>query len=395
MNRIIQAFQKHWHGPALTVEIAGKEITLGQGKPKTRVVVKDSKLLAKILRSPSLAFGEGYMKGDIVIQGELEDVLAGFYKTSQKLETSWLHRIKKLFLPAKISVKEAMANAQHHYDVGNEFYKLWLDPLLVYSCAVFLHDSDTLAKAQEQKLDLLCRKVNLQRGQKLLDIGCGWGGLLFHAAEKYGAQVTGITPAEEQAAHIRSEIQKRGLGQRVTVIAGDWRTLQGQYDRIISVGMFEHVGQAQYEEFFTVWNKLLASGGMSLLHTIGRMKEERTDPWIRKYIFPGGFLPTLAEVSDIIGNQGMIISDVENLWQHYAKTLAHWSQNFLASRDKVVAMYGEEFARMWHLYLEGSRAGFLYGSMQLWQIVILKGKSSPWPLNRGDIYTLSKKFDTI
>lgn len=391
MNRIIQIFQKHWHGPALTIEIAGKEIVLGQGQPTTRVVVKDPRILVKILRSPSLAFGEGYMKGDIVIEGELEDVLAGFYQTSKKLQTTWLTRVKNL-LPDKISVKQAMANAQHHYDVGNEFYKLWLDPRMVYSCAVFLQESDTLAKAQEQKLDLLCRKVNLQRGQTLLDIGCGWGGLLFHAAEKYGAIVTGITPAKEQAAHIRAEIQKRGLEKQVTVIEGDWRTLEGHYDRIISVGMFEHVGQAQYEEFFAVWNTLLAPGGVSLLHTIGRMKEERTDPWVRTYIFPGGFLPTLAEVSAIIGSQGMVITDVENLWQHYAKTLKHWSQNFLAARDQVVAMHGEEFARMWYLYLEGSRAGFLYGSMQLWQIVILKDKSSPWPLNRGDVHTPNERI---
>lgn len=391
MNRIIQAFQKHWHGPALTVDIAGKEIILGQGKPKTRIIVKDPKLLAKILRSPSLTFGEGYMKGDIVIEGELEDVLAGFYKTSEKLQSTWLTRVRNI-LPSKISIKEAITNAQHHYDVGNEFYKLWLDPHMIYSCAVFLNEADTLAKAQEQKLDLLCRKVNLQRGQKLLDIGCGWGGLLFHAAEKYSAHVTGITPAKEQASYIRSEIKKRGLEGKVTVIKGDWRKLKDQYDRIVSVGMFEHVGQAQYEKFFAVWNTLLAPGGMSLLHTIGRMKAEHTDPWIRKYIFPGGFLPTLAEVSAIIGDQGMIISDVENLWQHYAKTLQHWSQNFVAARAKVVAMYGEEFARMWYLYLEGSRAGFLYGSMHLWQIVILKGKSSPWPLNRGDIYSPTERI---
>lgn len=383
-SRFIKHLQQVWRGPAITIVIGPDKHLVGQGESKTTVLVKNQSILPRFLSSPSLAFGEGYMAGDIEVQGSLLDLLEGFHQTASALapaKPSWFAKLRRL-TPEHISAAAATRNAEYHYNLSPEFYKLWLDPSLTYSCAYFISDTDTLAQAQQQKLDLVCRKVRLREGQTLLDIGCGWGSLLFHAAEKYDATVTGITPSSQQADYIKAEIAKRNLGGKVNVITGDWRELQGTYDRIVSVGMFEHVGQAQYPEFLALWQHLLAPDGISLLHTIGRMRPAQLDPWIRKYIFPGGFLPTLTEIIDHISRQDMVIADVENLWRHYDKTLHAWSENFLAAHQQVVFQFDQKFANMWWLYLQGSLAGFRSGGLQLWQVVILKQKTAAWPLYR-------------
>ncbi|MEX0649722.1 MAG: cyclopropane-fatty-acyl-phospholipid synthase family protein [Candidatus Andersenbacteria bacterium] len=382
---IITQLKKVWRGPTIAIEINNKEERIGKGTVSTSIAVLKPNILWRIAKSLSLGFGEAYMKGDIKIRGDLMKVLEGFYKTSLAIQGNPLARMRTLtkLIPTRISMDAAKQNAQHHYDVGNDFYASWLDPQMVYSCAYFVHENDSLEQAQRQKLELLCRKARLQKEQSLLDIGCGWGGLLFHAVERYGVTATGITPAKNQAAYIREEAKKRGLESRIQVIEGDWRELSGTYDRIISVGMFEHVGKKQYQTFFDTWNRLLADDGVSVLHTIGRMKASTvTDPWIRKYIFPGGFLPALEEMTIPAASSGLVVTDVENLWRHYAKTLQHWSKNFRAVQDQVISQYDEKFARMWWLYLQGSEAGFRWGDLQLWQLVLTKDKVASWPLNR-------------
>lgn len=380
LNHLLQ----QWRGPALRVLENGQSLILGDGEPHTEIIVRRPGCLRRLWLSPSIAFGEAYMRGDIDIRGSLLELLKGFYLTWPQITTHWHHRFVAKFrsLPRRISASQAMAHARYHYDLGNDFFRLWLDPSLTYSCGYYLHEEDNLATAQKQKLELLCRKARLQSDQSLLDIGCGWGSLLFHAAKHYGVRATGITPAAHQAKYIESEAARQGLRDRVKVIHGDWREVRGRFDRLISVGMFEHVGAKQYAQFFGQWRELLADNGLSILHTIGRMAPRSVDPWIDKYIFPGGYLPTLAQISAAAGDAELRILDVENLYQHYARTLAHWSANFWAQRNQVARMYNKDFTRMWWLYLKGSEAAFCWGDLQLWQIVLARDGLANWPLNR-------------
>jgi cyclopropane-fatty-acyl-phospholipid synthase len=379
---LLKSLGRLWHGPAIAVELPDREqtIKLGWGKAKTTVVMNSSVRPWELVKTPSLTFGEGYMKGDITIRGDLMDVLLGYQRNTALLKKA--HRLLIASHPAsgRAAVDQAIANARHHYDISNDFYKLWLDPSLTYSCAYFPNGDETLAEAQFKKRELICQKLVLEKpGLTLLDIGCGWGGLLFHAAERYGIIATGLTPAQEQARYIEEEAVRRGLQDRVKVIVGDWREHKDrQYDRLVSVGMFEHVGEPQYEEFFAAWHSLLKPAGISLLHTIGNKPPSETDPWLDKYIFPGGRLPTAREIKTHAAAASLTIPKTKvdslpawhNLKPHYAKTLAHWARNYAAAREQVLAMFDEEFYRMWWLYLKGSEAGFRTGSLQLYQVVL-------------------------
>lgn len=385
VERVVTCLQRQWSGPPVQVMVRGRQYRLGgHGEPVAEVSIHRPARLGRLCLWPSLVFGEAYMRGDIEVRGSLIGLLEGFYGTSPRLAPGWYSRIIEWYrgLPRKTSRRQAVAYARHHYDIGNEFYKLWLDPSLTYSCACFLRDTDDLATAQQQKLELLCRKARLRPGLSLLDIGCGWGSLLFHAARHYGVHMTGVTPSEQQADYIEARVQQQGLGDCVRIIRADWRDVRGRYDRIVSVGMFEHVGLEQYPAFFRRWIELLADDGLSILHTIGRLKPQRGDSWIGRYVFPGGYLPSLSQIVTYASGVSLSILDVENLRRHYAKTLSHWSCNFQAVRDRVVRRYDEAFARMWWLYLQGAEAAFRWGGLQLWQIVLAKGDVAPWPLDR-------------
>ncbi|MFW6059396.1 MAG: class I SAM-dependent methyltransferase [Phycisphaeraceae bacterium] len=382
IDRTCTHLQRRWRGSAVRLRVNGRAYELGHGTPRVEVVVHRPAVLARLLVSPSLTFGEGYMRGDIEVYGSLLDLLQGAYCTFPAARPSRLGELAQRCAAAIAARRRAIANARHHYDIGNDFYRLWLDPSLTYSCACFLRESDDLTTAQHQKLELLCRKARLQPGQRLLDIGCGWGSLLLHAARHHGVRAVGVTPAREQADYIEQEAAQQGLGDRVEVARGDWRDVSGRFDRVISVGMFEHVGRAHYQPFLQRWRDLLAEGGLSVLHTIGRMCPAVGDPWIRRYIFPGGYLPALEQIASIGADAGLWIVDVENLRQHYARTLACWAANYQAVREQVVAMHGEQFARMWWLYLQGAEAAFRWGGLHLWQIVLARDERAPWPLDR-------------
>ncbi len=390
---ILRRLKKHWRGPGVRFVIGAKDVQIGQGEIVATVTFKDPSTIRRMFFSPSLVFGEAYMRGDVLIEGDMMGFLQGFYQSDAPVPM-WIRRIRRLVRYIPVSVSGAIANAQHHYDLGNDFYKLWLGETRTYTCAYFLQENDTLDQAQFQKNDLLCKKIRLKEGMTLLDIGCGWGGALFHAAQQYGADVTGVTPAKEQVAYITEKAKQLGLENRVHVIMDDWRNIEQhakntKYDRIISIGMFEHVGRANYPEFFALWKRLLKKDGISLLHTIGRTMEENSgqDPWIQKYIFPGGYVPLLHEIVRGAGREKLLIVDVENLWQHYAKTLHLWAEGVDAHKEEIVNMFDEQFFLMWTLYLKSCEAGFAWGDMQLYQTVLL-GEDAVWPLNREIVNSL-------
>ncbi|HEX5470454.1 MAG TPA: cyclopropane-fatty-acyl-phospholipid synthase family protein [Lacipirellulaceae bacterium] len=383
-RRIIAILQSAWRGPALSIRIENRSYAIGQGPVAAEMVVQRSATFLKLWRNPVLLFGEAYTRGELHIAGSLASFLEAVYlskpeelSSSLRRSISWLR-----CLPTRVSPQRAAGNARHHYNIGNDFFRLWLDPSLTYSCAYFLRDSDSLATAQRQKLELLCQKARLAPGQTLLDVGCGWGSLLVHAARFHGVRATGITPVEAQADYIEALARREGVADRVHVRRIGWRAIEGKFDRIISVGMFEHVGLKQYRHFFRRWRELLADGGLSVLHCIGRMKPTHVDPWIIKYIFPGGYLPTLAQLAAFSSEANLSVLDVENLRQHYARTLDCWMANFKTVFNRVAETRGPEFARMWWLYLNGAYAGFRWGDLQLWQVVFAKDENHRWPLNR-------------
>lgn len=376
--------RRRWRGPALRLRYwDGREVTVGAPPPLLTLHVKSPSALRGIARNPSLGFGRAYMDGLIVVEGDLLAFLNGAFAIIQGWEYPWfLQRPRWLtqFRPA--SPSQAEANARFHYDRGNEFFKLWLDSSLTYSCAYFRNERDDLETAQEQKRELICRKLDLQPGMTLLDVGCGWGSLLFHAIERYGVRGVGINPSREQARYMTEEGRRRGLADRLTLHVADWRAIGGTYDRVVSVGMVEHVGRTLGRQFHEKWADWLKPDGVSVLHTIGAMTSTPPDPWITENIFPGAYLPSLTELSAHAAAAGLVVTDVENLWRHYALTLAAWRRNFAAHRAEIVRLTSEAFTRRWWLYLNASEASFRTGRILLWQLVLTKGKRGDQPLTR-------------
>lgn len=401
-----RTFLSHWAGPSLRLRYwDGREVIVGAPPAQMTLHLCSPSVFWQIMRNPSLGFGNAYVEGRLMFEGDLQAFLQAVMATAGRMAEAqriWW-RVLRPFTP-RASPQRAAANARFHYDKGNAFFKLWLDPSLTYSCAYFLDEQDDLATAQTQKRELICRKLDLQPGMTLLDVGCGWGSLLFHAIERYGVRGIGINPSREQARHIEEEARRRGLADQLTLHVADWRTIGGMYDRVVSVGMYEHVGRAHGGAFHEKWSEWLKPGGVSLLHTIGAMNSVAPDSWIVENIFPGSYLPALTELAAHAAAAGLIIADVENLWRHYALTLAHWSKNFAAARAQILRLVAngtsadlpaearrakagalaeaERFVRTWWLYLNGSEAAFRTGRILLWQLILTKGKRSEQPLTR-------------
>ena len=378
-------FVSRWPSPAIEVTYwDGRRVKAGSCDCCAELEFRCPSVLADMLASASTGFGNAYVDGRLRVYGDLQavlrralaaDSLQGLPGTSRLL-----HRLRYPF--RFLLHLRATANARFHYDLGNDFFAQWLDPSMTYSCAYFRDASDGLETAQRQKLELVCRKLNLEPDLRLLDVGCGWGSLLFHAIERYGVRGVGVTPSRRQAEWIRAHAERRGIASRLTVLVADWRSIRGTYDRIASVGMFEHVGKAYGRSFLRRWRRWLKPGGISLLHTIGKMTPDPPDPWIERNIFPGAYLPAIGEIARHAARAGLILADVENLWRHYALTLEHWAKNFAAARPALEAMTDERFMRRWWLYLNGSQAVFATGRGHLWQIVITRDKTAPLRLTR-------------
>lgn len=334
------------------------------------IQVYNENFYKRVLKNGSLGLGESYMEG----WWECEDLDVFFYKIfSQELENkvqknwnfiSLVLKAKLFNLQTKSKSLDAIA---HHYDIGNNLYEKMLDPLMMYSCG-YWEGVTNLAEAQEQKLKLICEKLKLKPGQRVLDIGCGWGGFAFYAAKNYKVNVVGITISEEQ----RQVAIERCEGLNVEIRFQDYRNIDEKFDRIVSIGMLEHVGHKNYDEFMAVVHKNLTDTGICLLHFIaGNKTDLNTDPWIHKYIFPSGLIPSLAQIGKAMENK-LLLEDLHNIGVHYDYTLMAWQKNFKESWESLKDQYDETFYRMWLFYLASSAASFRSRRLNLWQLVLTK-----------------------
>lgn len=310
---------------------------------------------------------------DVFLTQLLSSDVASRVTLSPSIVASGARHMLAASLTNRQSIGRAKKNAEHHYDIGNDLYELMLDKRMIYSCG-YWKDARTLNQAQENKLDLICRKLQLKPGMTLLDIGCGWGGFSEYAARTYGVTVTGISPALEQV----KRAKERTKGLDVTILQKDYRHMNGTFDRIVSIGMLEHVGVKNYTTFFKKCHELLAPGGMMLHHTIGANSPYKASEakWIDTYIFPGGMIPTMGEVTDA-AQRHFVIEDVHNFGPDYDKTLMAWHRNFVKHYPKLKGTYDERFYRMWEYYLLMFAAGFRTRNLQLWQFVMTRHEISP------------------
>ena len=348
--------------------------------PRSTMRLHDRRMHWKLLVNPHLYVGEGYMDGTITFEdGSLYDFLDLVGHNASSLNRQHVGPLSHLLTAAARRKQQhnflgrARRNVAHHYDLNGTLYDLFLDRDRQYSCAYFASDNDTLEVAQDKKKRHIAGKLLLEPGQTVLDIGSGWGGLALYLAEATGADVTGLTLSVEQHDVAERRVHRRKLDKQVRFHLRDYREETGAYDRIVSVGMFEHVGARQYNEFFNKVRELLDDKGVFLLHSIGRMEPPgTTSPWLRKYIFPGGYSPALSETIAAIERAGLWVTDVEILREHYAETLHEWNRRFQHNRDKVKEIYDERFCRMWEFYLQSCEMGFRYLNQMVFQIQIAK-----------------------
>ena len=381
-NLMVKALNK-FDDICFLVIVDGEEYKIGEGEPTFTAKFKESIPVSKLLSSTSLALGEAYMSGNLEIEGDLYHALDYFMSEMDKFSID-KKAMKKLIFTS-ISKKNQEKEVRSHYDIGNDFYKLWLDETMSYSCGYFLNDNDTLYQAQVNKVDYILKKLYLKEGMTLLDIGCGWGFLLIEAAKKYKIHGTGITLSVEQYNEFRRRIVDEGLEDYLEVKLMDYRDLKNsdlKFDRVVSVGMLEHVGRDNYQLFIDCVNTVLKPHGLFLLHFISGLKEHPGDPWIKKYIFPGGVIPSLREIMNCLAEDNFHTLDVENLRNHYNRTLLCWEKNYKEHIDEVREMFDEEFVRMWDLYLSACAAIFHNGIIDIHQILVSKGVNNDLPIVR-------------
>lgn len=373
--------------PVKVVYWDGKSAIYGDGEPEVTITFKEKLPIRDVTKNASIALGEAYMDGKIEIDGSIQKLITAAYESAG----SFMRNSKfRRFLPKQgHSEKESESDVQSHYDVGNDFYKLWLDDTLTYSCAYFDHGNrDDLTKAQIDKVHHILKKLDPKPGKTLLDIGCGWGTLMLTAAKEYGLRVTGVTLSEEQFNLVQKRIKDEGLENVAEVLLVDYRELgDRKWDYVTSVGMFEHVGKENLGLYFKDIYKYLTQDGVALIRGITRQQGGAYNGWINKYIFPGGYVPGLEEMIGHIVENDMQIADIEMLRRHYQRTLEIWDMNFNAHRSQIEDMMGDRFTRMWDLYLQACAASFESGNIDVIQYLITKGPSgNNLPMTRDYIY---------
>ena len=367
------------------------------GKPKKvnpiKLKILDNTLHWKLLINPDLYLGEGYMNGSIVIENGtltefLDIVLKNVGRQPINEITGILARFRRVYryITNFNLIGKSKENVAHHYDISEKFYDLFLDEKRQYSCAYFKSEDNTLEEAQNNKIDHIIKKLNLKPNQRVLDIGCGWGTLAIDIAKKTQCEVVGITLSENQLEYAKQKAKEMNLENQVEFRLADYRQLNEKFDRVVSVGMFEHVGRKFYKKYFNKVFEFLNEDGVALIHTIGSINPPRgPQPWITKYIFPGGYTPSLSEVSLSIEESGLILSDLEVLRTHYQHTLRNWKERFISKKEEVLEMFDEKFFRMWEFYLVGCEMAFKWSDQVVFQFQLTK-KLKSTPITRDYIY---------
>jgi len=387
-RRLLMRLHAHLGSPPLELALADGASSGAPAASVGRVTFASRATLLAILADAQMRFGDAYSDGTVTVEGDLVSVLEAVYRAGRSGQHSLLRRaVGKLRRPHINTLARSRDNIHHHYDIGNEFYTLWLGRTMAYTCAYYPTPQATLDEAQVAKMDHVSRKLRLSAGERVVEAGCGWGTLALHMAQRYGVRVRAFNISHEQIAYARERAAREGLAGRVEYIEDDYRNISGRYDAFVSVGMLEHVGLANYPTLGAVAHRCLGGRGRGLIHSIGRNHPQPLHPWIERRIFPGGYPPSLGEMAaGIFEPWDFSILDVENLRLHYAQTLRHWLALYEGAAERVRAMFDERFVRMWRLYLAGSVAGFSTGTMQLFQVVFAPGESNDVPWTRAHLY---------
>lgn len=370
---------KLWDGSS---EVYGE----GEGEVKFKIIFNEPIPKADIIKDPSLTFGEAYMTKKIDIEGSVQTVIESLYNNKESFLSN-SDKYASLLKMATNNIKNSRKNIEFHYDIGNDFYKLWLDDTMTYSCGYFKSKDDSLNQAQKNKVQHILKKLDLKEGETLLDIGCGWGELIISAAKQYKVKAMGITLSSEQLNKVKERVKNEGLEDLVEVQLVDYRELKNRkFDKVVSVGMLEHVGQDHLSEYFDTIDKLLNDKGVSLLHCITGIKTGGNNTWINKYIFPGGYVPGIAELINYMSERNFNVIDVENLRLHYGRTLENWAENFENALPKIRKTKDETFIRMWRLYLNSCAASFNCGNITIHQFLFNKGVNNDLEWTRDYMY---------
>jgi cyclopropane-fatty-acyl-phospholipid synthase len=375
-------------GPVpIALVLRGAENLPKNGDPIIATVrIPDRSTLLSIAIDPEVGFGDAYSAGRIEVDGDLVRTMETAYQSSRVHPWLWRLRSKWMTRSQANTRRGSAHNIHQHYDLSNDFYRMWLDERMLYTCAYFPTPEASLEAAQEAKLEMVCRKLRLRPGETVVEVGCGWGALAIYMAQRYSVRVKAYNISHEQIRYAREWAEREGVTDSVEFIEDDYRTVKEKFDVFCSVGMLEHVGPDHYHELGRVIHRAIGDTGRGFLHYIGRNRPAPLSVWIRKRIFPGGYPPTIRESMEVLEPQSFSVVDIENLRMHYAKTLEHWLARFEAAFDTVVREKGMEFARMWRLYLAGSVAAFRTGKLQLFQ-VLFAGKDSRFtPWTRDDLY---------
>lgn len=360
------------------------DITPRDGGVTVRIM--DRGALWQLVINPDLHFGDLYSAGRLQVRGDLLTLLKEAYRYTSDNTTigSLLARGRNL----APDLSESKRNIHHHYDIGNDFYKLWLDrEALQYTCAYYADPAMTIEQAQQAKMHHVCRKLQLKPGERVVEAGSGWGGFAIFMAKNYGVNVRTFNISKEQVAHARAWAAREGVAERIEFVEDDYRNMTGTFDAFVSIGMLEHVGVGNYPELGALMNRAIRPGGRGLVHSIGRDREAALNPWIDKRIFPGAQPPTIRQMMDMFEPNGLSVLDIENIRLHYAKTLEHWLERYEENVEAVRAMFDETFVRAWRLYLVGSIAAFLTGKLQLFQVLFARSGENDVPWTRAHVYT--------
>lgn len=384
-SRLLEKAFDAYQGAGFTIKLdySGKTMRFGVGASAFTIHFVTRSAFIDLVVKGDLGFVDAYVDEKITVDGDLVAALGLGSNPKFAMPGYWWinHLLGRVYTMLNPDDRDnAKRNVQRHYDLGNEFYSLWLDQNMQYTCAFFNSPGQGLDDAQENKMAYICRKLELEPGMTMLELGCGWGGFAMYAAKNFDVKVTALNISHEQVKYARERAARQGMD--IDFLEADYREVRGVYDRVSVIGMVEHVGEGNYGELAGVVNDHLRDGGLTLWHFISRVQPKPTDPFSAKYIFPGGHIPALSEVLPAIENNNLMVLDIDNLRLHYANTLLHWRSNYLEHITRVIKMYDVRFSRMWDLYLAGSASSFIYGELTLAQVLMAKGRQKKLLINR-------------